>query len=99
MITANKGFHGIEDLEIESNHVSEHTEIIRESYTKSFDHVYSFQIKERLAGVNLSPALEGSNLDIENRDNVQSTIYISATPLAIEQVRHSLRLLEPMAQG
>eukprot|EP00957_Ditylum_brightwellii_P028019 2115613-Ditylum_brightwellii.AAC.1 len=34
MITANKDFHDIGDLEIESNHVSEHTESIRECYTK-----------------------------------------------------------------
>eukprot|EP00957_Ditylum_brightwellii_P043185 3272285-Ditylum_brightwellii.AAC.1 len=35
--------------------------------------------------VNLSPVSKGSNPDIGNWDNVQSTIYISATPLAIEQ--------------
>eukprot|EP00957_Ditylum_brightwellii_P041515 3144378-Ditylum_brightwellii.AAC.1 len=34
IITANKGSHDIEDLEIESNHVSEHTESIKESHAK-----------------------------------------------------------------
>eukprot|EP00957_Ditylum_brightwellii_P141381 10772358-Ditylum_brightwellii.AAC.1 len=34
MITASEGFHGIGDLEIESNHVSGHTESIIESYAK-----------------------------------------------------------------
>ena len=48
--------------------------------------------------VNLSPVSEGCNLDIENRDHRQSTMYSSATPLAIEQVRRSLRLLDPMTQ-
>eukprot|EP00957_Ditylum_brightwellii_P141957 10814641-Ditylum_brightwellii.AAC.1 len=42
---------------------------------------------------------KGSNPDIEKRDGVQSTMYSSATPLAIEQARRSLRLLEPMTQG
>eukprot|EP00957_Ditylum_brightwellii_P007876 596438-Ditylum_brightwellii.AAC.1 len=35
--------------------------------------------------VNLSPVSKGSNPDIENWDNVQSTMYSSAMPLAIEQ--------------
>ena len=48
--------------------------------------------------VNLSPVSEGGNPDIENRDHGQSTMYSSATPLAIEQVRRSLRLLEPMTK-
>ena len=36
--------------------------------------------------VNLSPVSKGSNPDIENRDNGQSTMYSSAMPLPIEQV-------------
>ena len=56
-------------------------------------------IKSTLQGcVNLSPVSKGSNPDIENRDNGQSTMYSSDTPLAIEQVRRSLRLLEPMTR-
>eukprot|EP00957_Ditylum_brightwellii_P074164 5635461-Ditylum_brightwellii.AAC.1 len=35
--------------------------------------------------INLSPTSEGSNPDIEKWDNVQSTKYTSAMPLAIEQ--------------
>eukprot|EP00957_Ditylum_brightwellii_P016680 1254265-Ditylum_brightwellii.AAC.1 len=34
MITASEGFHDIRDLEIELNHVSEQTDMIRESYAK-----------------------------------------------------------------
>ena len=48
--------------------------------------------------VNLSPVSEGCNSDIENQDHGQSTMYSSAMPLAIEQVRRSLRLLEPMTK-
>eukprot|EP00957_Ditylum_brightwellii_P192051 14620101-Ditylum_brightwellii.AAC.1 len=47
----------------------------------------------------LSLTHDTSNLDIEERDYGQSTIYMSATSLAIEQVRRSLRLIQPMAQG
>eukprot|EP00957_Ditylum_brightwellii_P154849 11785632-Ditylum_brightwellii.AAC.1 len=38
-----------------------------------------------LKDVNLSPVSEGSNPDVENQDNGQSTMYSSAKPLAIEQ--------------
>eukprot|EP00957_Ditylum_brightwellii_P155576 11842867-Ditylum_brightwellii.AAC.1 len=48
--------------------------------------------------VNLSPVSEGCNPDIENREHGQSTMYSSDSPLAIEQVRSSLRLLEPMTK-
>jgi hypothetical protein len=62
------------------------------------NHHASQQINKVFVIVNLSPVSEGSNPDIENRDNKQSTMYSSDTPLAIEQVRRSLRLLEPMTQ-
>eukprot|EP00957_Ditylum_brightwellii_P142810 10881069-Ditylum_brightwellii.AAC.1 len=51
MITASEGFHDIRDVEIESNHVSEHTENIREIYAKiAFIMFIPFGSKQDLLG-------------------------------------------------
>ena len=78
------------------HHMPAHHKKVRHKYLN----IALTLINSTLRGcVNLSPVSKGSNPDIENQDDVQSAMYSSATPLAIEQVRRSLRLLEPMTQG